>query len=153
MLLGGCVREQRQNIAWKKFSDANKPGVVGPLAFDRNDILIETVLEGDLARGELLLLMRIGNRRSHEIVVDLSNCYLSIEDGREAIPDLEGQVGKAIIKPGESGEYKLSYHPVNAVSFYERTDYRGDIKKKYSLRIDFIKDRAGTLLMEDARSV
>lgn len=149
MLLAGCVREQRQHIAWEKFLDTNKPGVVGPLAFDRNDILVETVLEGDLARGELLLSMRIWNRRSDEIVLDLPNCYLSIDDGREAIPDLQGQVGTAIIKPGESAEYKLSYHPVNAVSFYERTDYRGDIKKKYSLRINFIKDRTGTLLLED----
>ncbi len=116
----------------KILPDPNKPGVVGPLSFDHNGVLIEALLAGDLARGELLLVMRIKNSRSDEITIDLSNCDLSFDDGREALPDSNGPIGTVIIKPGENSEYKLSYHPVNAVSFYERTDYRGDMKKKYS---------------------
>jgi hypothetical protein len=106
------------------------------------NVEIYTALKDDLENGELILLLKVKNNSEEKIRVDYLNCSLSIDAERVVIPEIKGTF-KSELAPGEEERYEITYHPINTVDFYFRSDYRGDMRQQYSLKLDFIVDDQG----------
>jgi hypothetical protein len=143
--LAACVKNQDQNLQVSHFISVDQHATE-PVKIEQEGLLIEGTLSGDMIKGELVLVLKINNDRAQNIIVDYTLCNLSIDTERVAIPAVNKE-SKMVIEPGEEELYELRYHPINSVDFYERSGYRGDMKQKYTLALDFIKDNKGALVI------
>lgn len=102
---------------------------------------VEASLKEDLQKGELILMMRITNNSGKSIFVDYPNCGLSVNPERVVVAETT-KAFKMEIPDGEEENYQIYYHPINTLDFYYKTNYRGDMKQRYTLRLDFIRDKS-----------
>jgi hypothetical protein len=116
--------------------------IANPKSIKAKKIEIETSLESKLSEGNLILHMNVKNKSKKNIIVDYANCNLSIDADRVAIAEIRKEF-KEIIFPADSENYEIWYHPVNSMEYLNKANYRGDLKQKYILKLDFIKDMMG----------
>jgi hypothetical protein len=93
-------------------------------------------------KDEITLKFKIKNKTSGELRINYYGANLSIDSITSAIPESNKEY-KTLLKPGETERYELRYHPVNSPSMFQKTGYRGDLKKQYSLNFGFITDNDG----------
>ena len=110
-----------------------------PSNINESNVKIIPSLEANLKDGELFLHVKISNNSKVMIIVDYFNCSLFLEDGRGTLPEPK-KTFKTNILPGEVEYYDLIYHPVNSLDYFNMLNYRGDLKRKYGFKTDFIKN-------------
>lgn len=118
-----------------------------PESIKEKKIKIEATLLTDMEKGELTLKMNVQNNSTKTIFVDYLNCYLTAHPEIAVLPETDKSY-KNQITPGDYETYQLKYNPVNSLEFFKRINYKGDLKKKYSLNLDFIKDNEGIKISE-----
>jgi len=121
--------------------------ITHPKSISTKKIKITASLVADPAKNDLILYMNVLNNSKKIVRVDYTNCYLGIETDRVAIAEFRKSF-KETLSPGDSEDYELRYTPINSPEFLKKANYSGDMKQKYSLKVDFIKDEKGTALSE-----
>jgi hypothetical protein len=136
------------NVSEENTFDPNAAGYqVNLKKIVQGDIEVETSLKDDLPNGELILLMTIKNNSGDAISIDYPNCGLSVNVERVVVPEFRKSF-KAEIPDGAQEDYEIYFYPINTLDFYYNTDYRGDMKQSYSLKLDFIRDKHQNQLMD-----
>jgi hypothetical protein len=152
-LFTGCSKNQHDELDdfLNDGRAASQEYQVYPNKVEKNGIHVATKLQSDLAKGELVLHMKIKNDSDKDIVVDCINAGMNVDDQRVVIPEILKEF-KTTISSGGEEDYQIYYHPINSIDLYNRSHYRGDMKQAYSLDLNFISDGNGNQLM-DARLV
>jgi hypothetical protein len=132
----------------KNTFDPNAKGYqINQNKIEQGDVLVEASLKDNLEKGELMLALNIKNNSGNSISVDYTSCSLTIDAERVVVPMPKGTF-KNELADGTEEHYEIDYYPINTLDFYYRTDYRGDMKKYYGLKLDFITDKHGNQLLD-----
>jgi hypothetical protein len=118
---------------------------INPKIIEAKGIEIHGSLHANLKSGELSLVLKVKNNSENNVTVNYLDCSLSVDNERVVIPETRKQF-KTVIRPGAGEKYEIQYHPINSLDFFNIADYRGDLKQRYSLWLDFIKDKFGNPL-------
>ncbi len=121
--------------------------ITTPRRINSNKIIVEATLNAIKEKAELILHMKVFNRSNHLIHVNYGNCNLTIDPDRLSIPE-SNKTFKEKINPGGQELYEFTFEPINSPDFYDKTNYRGDLKKTYFLNLDFIRDDKGKQLIK-----
>jgi hypothetical protein len=146
----GCEKKQDDNFS--NFFTVNENDSqeyqAEPALINEHNILINVKLKSNLDKGELILLMKVENRSGKKIMVDYINGELMIDQERAVIPEVLKEFKTEIPSEGEE-YYEINYHPINSIEFYNNTNYWGDMKQTYTLKLNFITHDAGTQLLNE----
>lgn len=148
MFFAGCTVRSNDQERGSDAADRLNPQSyqATPAKINEQDIEIITFLKDDMEKGELIMSMNVKNNSGKKILVNYTNCGLSVDAERVVVPQTT-KTFKTELARGEEESYEISYYPINTVDFYLKTDYRGDMKQQYNLNLDFITDSKGKQLL------
>jgi len=85
---------------------------------------------------------RVKNASQQLINVELNQSVLLTEEGYMATMENYHASGTTLL-PGKSGDYEVTYIPINSVYTHQRIGWPGDLRDHYLFRVDFLCDASG----------